>query len=159
MCIRDSFKLSRQNEHWDSYIFYRGITPDYRADVGFTPKNNRKWLTLSQGYESFFENSLVSKLETSIKGDITYNYENQLKSNNLDLNLSIVTIGKTELQYNYDINFLRNYQNIDSKNVGKSLMETPRLSRREKSNVVASTGLSVSSFGRFIKGIIFSHSA
>ena len=114
------FKLSRQNEHWDSYIFYRGITPDYRADVGFTPKNNRKWLTLSQGYESFFENSLVSKLETSIKGDITYNYENQLKSTNLDLNLSIVTIGKTELQYNYDINFLRNYQNIDFKNVGKS---------------------------------------
>ena len=34
--------------------------------------------------------------------------------------ISIKTFGKTLIQYNYDINFLRNYLNIDFKNVGKS---------------------------------------
>ena len=114
------FRFSRQTEHWDTSFFYRGITPGYRADVGFTPKNNRKWLTFSQGYEGLFEEGIISKLETSLKGDITYNYDNDLKSRNLDFDLSFVTVGKTEISYNYDINFLRNYLGVDYKNVGKS---------------------------------------
>ena len=31
-----------------------------------------------------------------------------------------MTVGKTEIKYNYDINFLRNYLGVDYKNVGKS---------------------------------------
>ena len=77
-------------------------------------KNNRKWLTFSQGYEGLFEEGIISKLETSLKGDITYNYDNDLKSRNLDFVLSFVTVGKTEIKYNYDINFLRSsVQNLE----------------------------------------------
>ena len=53
---------------------------------------------------------------------MTYNFDNKLKSQNLDFDISIKTFGKTVIEYNYDINFIRNYLNVDYKNVGKSTL-------------------------------------
>ena len=114
------FRLSRNTEHWDTYLFYRAISPGYRADVGFVPRINRKWTTVYHGYKSFFEKEYLQEFSIGLKGDLTYNFENRIKSRNLDFDISIKTFGKTQIQYNYDINFLRNYLNIDFKNVGKS---------------------------------------
>ena len=114
------FRLSRNTEHWDTYLFYRAISPGYRADVGFVPRINRKWTTIYHGYKSFYEKEYLQEFSIGIKGDLTYNFDNKIKSRNLDFDISIKTFGKTLIQYNYDINFLRNYLNIDFKNVGKS---------------------------------------
>ena len=114
------FRLSRNTEHWDTYLFYRAISPGYRADVGFVPRINRKWTTIYHGYKSFFEKEYLQEFSIGLKGDLTYNFDNKIKSRNLDFDISIKTFGKTLIQYNYDINFLRNYLNIDFKNVGKS---------------------------------------
>ena len=114
------FRLSRNTEHWDTYLFYRAISPGYRADVGFVPRINRKWTTIYHGYKSFYEKEYLQEFSIGIKGDLTYNFDNKIKSRNLDFDISVKTFGKTLIQYNYDINFLRNYLNIDFKNVGKS---------------------------------------
>ena len=114
------FRVSRNTEHWDSYLYYRSISPGYRADVGFVPRINRKWTTLYHGYKSFFEREYLQEFKFSLKGDLTYNFDNKLKSKNLDVDLEIKTFGKTKIQYNYDINFLRNYLDINFHNVGKS---------------------------------------
>ena len=116
------FRLSRNTEHWDTYLFYRAISPGYRADVGFVPRINRKWTTIYHGYKSFFEKEYIQEFSVSLKGDLTYNFDNKLKSQNLDFDISIKTFGKTVIEYNYDINFIRNYLNVDYKNVGKSTL-------------------------------------
>ena len=40
--------LSRNTENWRTYLGYKYIDPKYRADVGFSVKNDRKWLTYFQ---------------------------------------------------------------------------------------------------------------
>ena len=113
-------RISRQTENWQSLIFYRAISANYRADVGFVPKNNRKWLTISHGYQKYLDLDYLREYSISLKGDITNNFNNEKKSRNLDVDLSVTTIGATTINYNYDINFFRNYLGIDFKNVGKS---------------------------------------
>ena len=101
-------------------FFYRAISANFRADLGFVPKNNRKWMTFYQGYDKILNKKYLKRFTFSLKGDLTYNFKNELKSRNLDIDFSITTIGRTQINYNYDINFIRNYLGVDYKNVGKS---------------------------------------
>jgi hypothetical protein len=114
------FRIARNTENWSTYLFYRAISPGYRADVGFVPRINRKWTTFYQGYRNFFEKDYLQELSVSIKGDLTYNYDNKLKSKNIDFDITAKTFAKTLVMYNYDINPFRNFRGIDFKNVGKS---------------------------------------
>ena len=68
-----------------------------------------------------FENPPVDFPFLSGYYDFDYIEGQYIKSRNLDFDLSFVTVGKTEIKYNYDINFLRNYLGVDYKNVGKSV--------------------------------------
>ena len=113
-------RLIRKTENWKSIIFYRDISANYRADLGFVPKNNRRWLTISQGYEKLLGNKYLQNYSITVKGDITNNINGDKKSRNLDIDLGITTIGATAINYNYDINFFRNYLGKDFRNVGKS---------------------------------------
>ncbi|MEK9851445.1 MAG: hypothetical protein VW441_00535 [Flavobacteriaceae bacterium] len=47
-------QLYRNTEHWKSYFFFRNITPEYQAYVGFVVKINRRWGTLYHEYQNFF---------------------------------------------------------------------------------------------------------
>jgi len=114
------FRLARNTENWDTYLFYRSISPEYRADVGFVPRINRKWTTFYHGYKNFFEYDYLQELSISLRGDLTYNFNNDLKSQNIDFDISLQTFAKTMIMYNYDINPFRNYKGIDFKNVAKS---------------------------------------
>ncbi len=116
-------RISRQTENWNTYMFYRGISANYRADLGFVPKNNRKWLTFSQTYDKIINSEYLTRITLGLKGDITHNFNNKLKSRNMDIDIAIQTIGRTDIQYNYDINFIRNYMGVDYRNVGKSELE------------------------------------
>ena len=113
-------RLIRKNENWESIIFYRDISANYRADLGFVPKNNRRWLTISQGFEKLIGSKYLQQYRINVKGDITNNINGEKKSRNLDIDLGITTIGATAINYNYDINFFRNYLGKDFRNVGKS---------------------------------------
>ncbi|MBJ34742.1 MAG: hypothetical protein CMC90_02425 [Flavobacteriaceae bacterium] len=113
-------RLSRNTEHWNTYLFYKGISPGFRADVGFVPRINRRYGSIYQGYTSFFDKKYLKEFNTSLKGDINYNYDNQLKTKNFEFNISIKTFGKTEIGYVYEYNLFRKYLNIDFKHYGKS---------------------------------------
>ena len=113
-------RLSRNTEHWNTSVFYKGISPGFRADVGFVPRINRKYGTLYHGYTSFFDKKYLKEFNASLKGDINYNYDNRLKTKNFDFNIGIKTFGKTEITYVYDYNLFRRYLNINFKNYGKS---------------------------------------
>ena len=40
-----SLGITRKTERWTSYVGYKHIDPNYRTDVGFAVKNDRKWIT------------------------------------------------------------------------------------------------------------------
>jgi hypothetical protein len=113
-------RLSRNTEHWNTNIFYKGISPGFRADVGFVPRINRRLVSIYHGYEAFYDKKYLKEFSTSLRGDINYNYDNKLKAKNFDFNISIKTFGKTEIAYVYEYNLIRNYLNIDFKNYGTS---------------------------------------
>lgn len=113
-------RLSRNTEHWNTNIFYKGISPGFRADVGFVPRINRRLLSIYQGYEALYDKKYLKEFSTSLRGDVNYNYDNKLKTKNFDFNISIKTFGKTEIGYVYEYNLIRNYLNVDFKNYGKS---------------------------------------
>ena len=113
-------RLSRNTEHWNTLVFYKGISPGFRADVGFVPRINRRYGTIYHGYTSFYDKKYLKEFNASLKGDINYNYDNKLKTRNFDFNISVKTFGKTEIAYAYEYNLFRKYLNIDFKNYGKS---------------------------------------
>ena len=96
-------RLIRKTENWESIIFYRDISANYRADLGFVPKNNRRWLTISQGYEKLLGNKYLQEYRINVKGDITNNINGDKKSRNLDIDLGITTIGATAINYNLSL--------------------------------------------------------
>jgi len=113
-------RLSRNTEHWNTSLFYKGISPGFRADVGFVPRINRRYGTIYHGYTSFYDKKYLKEFNASLKGDINYNYDNKLKTKNFDFNISFKTFGKTEIAYVYEHNLFRKYLNIDFRNYGKS---------------------------------------
>ena len=113
-------RINRQTENWNTYFFYRAISANFRADLGFVPKNNRRWLTFYHGYDKILNKKYLKRFSLSFKGDLTHNFNNELKSRNLDVDLSITTLARTQINYNYDINFIRNYLGVNYRNVGKS---------------------------------------
>ena len=113
-------RLSRDTEHWNTNIFYKGISPGFRADVGFVPRINRRLVSIYHGYEAFYDKKYLKEFSTSLRGDISYNYDNKLKAKNFDFNISIKTFEKIEIAYVYEYNLIRNYLNVDFKNYGIS---------------------------------------
>ena len=54
---------------------YKNINPEYRADVGFAVKNDRKWLTFYQSYKKNWDKGFFKGTSYAIKKDILYDDE------------------------------------------------------------------------------------
>ena len=103
--------LSRNTENWRTYLGYKYIDPEYRADVGFAVKNDRKWLTFFQNYESFYEKRFLQKIEYSIKYDMLHDFNNKLDVISLDGKISAGFKGNTEISITHDYDFFTYYLN------------------------------------------------
>ena len=68
--------LTRRTENWTTYIAYKHIDPNYRADVGFAVKNDRKWITLLQSHNKFWNEGFLKKMTFLVKKDILYDFNN-----------------------------------------------------------------------------------
>ncbi len=115
--------LSRNTENWRTYLGYKYIDPEYRADVGFAVKNDRKWLTFFQNYESFYEKRFLQKIEYSIKYDMLHNFDNKLDVISLDGKISAGFKGNTEISITHDYDFVsyyldKKYSNYASTRIG-----------------------------------------
>ena len=115
--------LSRNTENWRTYLGYKYIDPEYRADVGFAVKNDRKWLTFFQNYESFYEKGFLQKMEYSIKYDMLHNFNNKVDVISLDGKVSAGFKGNTEISVTHDYDFVsyyldKKYSNYASTRIG-----------------------------------------
>lgn len=92
----------RRTEHWNSYFFFRNISPQHRADVGFVVKNNRKWGTLFHEYINIINKPALQSFGFGTKIDLVYTHENYYKTLSIDFFASLKTYGQTELEYTLD---------------------------------------------------------
>ncbi len=102
-------QLYRKTEHWESYIYYRNISPQYRSDVGFVVKNNRRWGTLSHEYINIINKPAVQSFGFGTKVDVVYTFEDLYKNFSVDLFASIKTFGQTELTYTLDYDAVKTF--------------------------------------------------
>ncbi|MDG2342642.1 MAG: hypothetical protein P8L24_06245 [Cytophagales bacterium] len=112
--------LSRNTENWRTYLGYKYIDPEYRADVGFAVKNDRKWLTYYQSYKSFYEKRFLQNLEYSIKYDMLHNFNNKLDVISLDGKISAEFKGNTEFSITHDYDFVSYYLDKKYSNYGST---------------------------------------
>ena len=112
--------LSRNTENWRTYLGYKYIDPEYRADVGFAVKNDRKWLTYYQSYKSFYEKRFLQNLEYSIKYDMLHDFNNKLDVISLDGKISAGFKGNTEFSITHDYDFVSYYLDKKYSNYGST---------------------------------------
>lgn len=105
-------QLYRKTEYWQSYFFYRNISPQYRADVGFAVKNNRRWGTLYHEYLNILNKPALQSFGFGTKIDMVYTFEDLYKNFSVDLFASIKTIGQTEIKYTLDYDRVKTFLNV-----------------------------------------------
>ena len=115
-----SVGLLRSTENWTTYLGYKHINPEYRADVGFAVKNDRKWLTFYQSYKKNWDKGFFKGTSYAIKKDILYDFNNNIDVMSLDAILNADIIGNTKISYIYDFDFTTNYLGEEYKNYGTS---------------------------------------
>ena len=131
--------LSRNTENWRTYLGYKYIDPEYRADVGFAVKNDRKWLTYYQSYKSFYEKRFIQNLEYSIKYDMLHNFNNKLDVISLDGRISAGFKGNSEISITHDYDFVsyyldKKYSNYASTRIGLNTNPVELISFRSDIN-------------------------
>lgn len=102
-------QLYRKTEHWQSYLFYRNISPQYRADVGFVVKNNRRWGTLFHEYINIINKPAVQEFGFGTKVDVVYTFEDLYKNFSIDFFASLKTYGQTEIKYTLDYDAVKTF--------------------------------------------------
>ena len=105
-------QLLRRTEHWNSYFFFRNISPQHRADVGFVVKNNRRWGTLYHEYINIINKPALQSFGFGTKIDVVYTFENLYKTMSVDLFASFKTYGQTEFEYTLDYDATKTFLGI-----------------------------------------------
>lgn len=111
-------QLYRKTEFWQSYLYYRNISPQYRADVGFAVKNNRRWGTLFHQYLNILNKPGIQEFGFGTKIDVVYTFDDLYKNFSVDLFASIKTYGQTEIRYTLDYDARKTFLNIPFKHLG-----------------------------------------
>tara|TARA_B100000767_G_scaffold67862_1_gene64381 strand:+ start:5410 stop:7626 length:2217 start_codon:yes stop_codon:yes gene_type:complete len=106
------FQLYRNTEHWESYFFYRNISPQYRADLGFVVKNNRRWGTLFHKYQNILNKPGLQSFGFGTKIDVVYTFEDLYKNFSVDFFAFLTTFGQTELRYTLDYDAVKTFLEI-----------------------------------------------
>ena len=112
------FQAYRNTEHWKSYLKIRDISPNFRADVGFVVKNNRRWATLYHFYQNISDRKGLQSYGFGTKGDINYTYQGYLKNVSIDGIAQLKTFGNTDMTFTYDWDVFKNYLNVDYRYLG-----------------------------------------
>ncbi|MGB2502234.1 MAG: hypothetical protein ACPH94_02055 [Flavobacteriaceae bacterium] len=139
-------QLYRNTEHWESYFFYRNISPQYRADVGFVVKNNRRWGTLFHKYQNILNKPGLQSFGFGTKIDVVYTFEDLYKNFSVDFFAFLTTFGQTELRYTLDYDAVKTFLQIRFNNLPTNeltLSGKPSESINFRLNLTAGKDLSV----------------
>jgi hypothetical protein len=139
-------QLYRKTEHWQSYLFYRNISPQYRSDVGFVVKNNRRWGTLFHEYNNIINKPALQSFSFGTKIDLVYTFEDLYKNFSIDLFASLKTYGQTEVRYTLDYDAVKTFLEVRFNNLPThsfSLNGSPSESFNFRASVDSGKDLSV----------------
>lgn len=102
-------RLYRNTEHWRSYFYYRDISPQFRADVGFVVQNNRRWTTFFHEYINILNKPALQKFGFGTKIDRIYTFDAFYKAFSADFFTGFTTFGRTELKYTLDYDAVKTF--------------------------------------------------
>jgi hypothetical protein len=80
--------LNYQTRTWNAMINYWEVSPTYRADNGFDPKNNRRDLTITTGYTYRPESDIFDVINPHIDVGSVWNYHGKKKNEFTALSLN-----------------------------------------------------------------------
>ena len=118
------FQAYRNTEHWKSYIRIQDISPNFRTDVGFAVKNNRRWATVYHLYQNISDRKGLQSYGFGTKADINYTFQGYLKNVSLDGIFQIKTFGNTDMNFTYDWDIFKNFLGVDYKFLGALQWDT-----------------------------------
>ena len=107
------FQAYRNTEHWKSYIKFQDISPNFRTDVGFVVKNNRRWATVYHLYQSISDRKGLQSYGFGTKADVNYTFQGYLKNISVDGIAQVKTFGNTDMTFTYDWDIFKNYLGVD----------------------------------------------
>lgn len=90
--------LTRETRAWNWDVTYRSISPTFRADNGFETRNNLRTLMSYQSYVLYPNGRIVQRIEPTVIGQRTWNFEGDRKSQALEAQLSANLVGQTFAQ-------------------------------------------------------------
>ena len=112
------FQVYRNTEHWKSYLKLRDISPNFRADVGFVVKNNRRWATVYHLYQNISDRKGLQSYAFGTKADINYTFQGYLKNASIDGIFQLRTYANSDLTFTYDWDVFKNFLGVDYRYLG-----------------------------------------
>ena len=104
--IAYSFWLKRETRYWDSSIFYRGFSPEFRADNGFIVRNDFRQCELSTCLKLRWAAShLIEQIAPSFSIATFYNYDGESRERWLGTGIWASLKGQTTLLSIYSSGF------------------------------------------------------
>ena len=102
-------EIRRETETWRSFIQYKAMSDDFRADIGFITKNDIKQYDFWHSFYQYPNNKYLQNYRISARHEQTYDHSEVLKRSSSQLYLQFLTIGDTNVFYNYEYNWKKSH--------------------------------------------------
>lgn len=71
--------LRREARHWNWGLDYRELSPGYRADLGFEPRNSRRHIEFSSYYTIYVDSDIIDRISPGLVLAREWNFDKQRK--------------------------------------------------------------------------------
>ena len=102
-------EIRRETETWRSFIQYKAMSDDFRSDIGFITKNDIKQYDFWHSFYQYPNKKFMQNYRISARHEQTYNHSEILKRSSSQLYLQFLTVGDTNVFYNYEYNWKKSH--------------------------------------------------
>ena len=102
-------EIRRETETWRSFIQYKVMSDDFRSDIGFITKNDIKQYDFWHSFYQYPNNNYLQNYRISFRHEQTYDHSETLKRSSSQLYLQLLTVGDTNIFYNYEYNWKKSH--------------------------------------------------
>jgi hypothetical protein len=102
-------EIRRETETWKSFIQYKAISDDFRSDIGFVTKNDIKQYDFWHSFYQYPNRKFLQNYRVSFRHEQTYDHDKVLKRASSQLYLQFLTLGDTNVFYNYEYNWKKSH--------------------------------------------------
>ena len=102
-------EIRRETETWRSFIQYKVMSDDFRSDIGFITKNDIKQYDFWHSFYQYPNKKYLQNYRISFRHEQTYDHSETLKRSSSQLYLQLLTIGDTNIFYNYEYNWKKSH--------------------------------------------------